>query len=145
MRVHNLVVSARQNGDTCGGWSKQATLARVVGCFTGIDIKHGDAEYIGNAQDYFLTHYNKNIVKALNVDKVRTYRARSAGKELPANLGQKVREIQLQIYSCKFGGVPRSVVVQGPERIPFRHIQPADEVNQQLQLRRDHQAQAGRE
>lgn len=64
MRLHNLVADAKRN-ENCLGWTKQALLARVVGCFTGITIKRSDAEYIGNAQDYYLRDYQRRLAKAL--------------------------------------------------------------------------------
>lgn len=133
MRLHNLVVEARQNNNLCGGWSKQATLARVVGCFTGVHMKQSDAEYIGNAQDYFLSHHAKGMSKAISAQRMRESRARRSGKPLPVDHESRVLELQLQLYKCKFGGVPRSLISRDPERVPFRTIEHADDVNRQLQ------------
>lgn len=64
LRLHNLVVSVRASSQVCPGWSKQALLAYVVGVFTGVRVSKSDAEYIGNAQDYFLRDYVKQVSKA---------------------------------------------------------------------------------
>lgn len=134
MRLHNFVALARRrNNDRCGGWSKQATLARVVGCFTGISIQQSDAEYIGNAEDYFLHNYSKNLKKAASADKMQAHRARKAGTQLPTSHGHRESQLKLQIYTCKFGGVPRNIISRDPETIPVRRFEHADEVNRQLQ------------
>lgn len=140
MRFHNLVASARRAQNRCGGWTKQATLARVVGCFTGIDVKMSDAEYIGNAQDYYLKQYTKMLSKANHADTMRVHRAKKSGRDLPAasdanaNRSSRVHELKTQIYKCKFGGVPRNIIFErDAENIPVRKYEHADVVNQRLQ------------
>jgi len=159
LRLHNLVVAARmQDGRALGtlGWTKQATLARVVGCFTGITIKQSDAEYIGNAQDYFLKDYSRTMAKACKAEREARSRAKRSGRELSAHVGSRVRELEQQIYRCKFGGVPRNAVVAAVgnnlplpihrQSVPFRQLsslQDAEQVNRQLlreiqELKKEH-------
>ncbi|NDD65131.1 MAG: hypothetical protein EBZ36_14335 [Acidobacteria bacterium] len=130
LRLHNLVVEARRH-DACGGWSKQATLARAVGKFTGVVICKSDAEYIGNAQDSYLLGYSKALGKAVKA-------LRSAKALLPSHFDDRVRELQDQVYQCKFGGVPRDVLISRKawnpvlQAVPVRKIEDPRLLNLQL-------------
>lgn len=144
LRLHNLVVEARRHNN-CGGWSKHATLARVVGSFTGICIQKSDAEYIGNAQDCYLGAYARAVAKAKKAQRTAMQRAKQSGKPLPPHSAERVRELQDQVYQCKFGGVPRDVLVArdcaNPLRkqpVPVRQVENVHEVNMKL---RQHLAQ----
>lgn len=109
LRLHNIVATARRNGHLCAGWTKQAVLARVVGAFTGVRVSRADAEYIGNAQDYFLKGYVKQLTKAQRAEARAISRALKASKEPPSS--DRVAELKQQVYKCKYGGVPRTFVV----------------------------------
>lgn len=135
--LHNFVVKLRQLHD-CVGWTKQALLARVVGCFTGIKLRASDAEYIGNAQDYYLRDYVRLMTKAHKSQRMARSRAEKLSKQLPPHFDARVKELEQRIYTCKFGGVPRNLVVGGAaqigrEAVPFRKVQDVNEVNLQLQ------------
>lgn len=124
LRLHNFLVDARRQGNVCAGWGKQATFAKVVACFTGILVHKSDAEYIGNAQDCFLRDYSRALAKAHKASRMARSRALKSGKELPSNFGERERELEEQIYQCKFGGVPRDVLIGcASTRIPV-HKQP---------------------
>lgn len=136
LRLHNLVAEARRLGDRCGGWTKQQTLALVVATFAGVLLKKGDAEYVGNAQDYFLKHYSQHLSKAEKAEARARSRALKSGKELAPGYKKRSLELKLQIYKCKFGGVPRHGALCGPvltQQVPFRTVEHADEVNIRLQ------------
>lgn len=147
LRLHNMVAEKRRMGHSCEGWSKQAVLARVVATFTGVKVSKGDAEYVGNAQDYFLKDYVKQLAKAHKSALKAASRARKAGRELPSEQGGRSSELKLQIYKCKFGGVPRDVILsdsigselrhpsQPNEPVPWRTVRHADEENVFLQRR----------
>lgn len=113
LRLHNTVVAERNACNGPAGWTKQATLACVVGFFTGIRIKRADAEYIGNAQDYFLKDFSRSLGKAIRAEKEARSRARRAGRaELPTDSiqSQRIRELEMKIYRCRYGGVPRNTL-----------------------------------
>lgn len=138
LRLHNILVRERLNGDRCSGWSKQATLARVVGCFTGVTIDKGNAEYIGNAQDTFLRDYTQAMKKAEKAERKAQLRARKAGREVA--VCSRSTHMAEQIYKCKYGGVPRCVLFGEstrdsihPETVPWRNVQHADAMNLKLQ------------
>lgn len=110
-RLHVCVVNARKQGLGAQGWSKQATLARVVGCFTGVSVAQGEAEYIGNLQDRFVREYEVSVRKAKQADHKAKVRAIRAGRtEVPTN-ESRLWELQHQLYRCKYGGVPRNALV----------------------------------
>lgn len=141
LRIHNLVVSARsKDSNSSGGWSKQSTLAHVVGIFTGVKLARSDAEYIGNAQDYFLRGYVKQLRKAEQAQIRAARRAIQAGRQAqPSDAAMnRVSQLKLQIYRCKFGGVPRNVVATSGEdpihkqAVPVRAVYDAHERNLQL-------------
>lgn len=135
LRLHNIIADARLKGDRCGGWSKQATLAKVVACFTGVKLKRSDADFIGNAEDSFLHHYRKELRRARNSDSQEVSRGRRKGLEVqPTRATQQMQ----RIFQCRFGGVPRMVdMAQMPvhkQPIPARRLLvPLQEVNMQLQ------------
>lgn len=135
LRFHNIVAKARNAGDKCGGWPKQATLAKVVACFTGVRMKRSDAEYVGNAQDSYLRQYRLELSKARNTDSQEVSRARKKGREV-----QPMRSAQVmqRIFSCKFGGVPRIADLRDRMPlhklpVPIRNLLPVEEINLHLQ------------
>lgn len=136
LRLHNLVTTARNNGDTCGGWCKQAAVAKVVASFTGVMLKRADAEFVGNAQDSFLHQYRKELSRARNSDSQEVSRARKKGLDKqPMRAAQQMQ----RVYQCRFGGVPR-MACEESSRMPFRklpvpvkNILPVAQVNLQLQ------------
>lgn len=134
LRLHNLVQMARSKGDKCGGWPKQATLAKVVASFTGIKLKRSDAEFVGNAQDSFLHFYRKDLLKARNSDAQELARARKRGREVQP---MRALEQMRRVYQCRFGGVPRmGETGRMPLRklpVPIRSVMPLAEINLQLQ------------
>lgn len=118
LRLHNLVTTARNNGDKCGGWCKQAALAKVVASFTGVMLKRADAEFVGNAQDSFLHQYRKDLSRARNSDSQELSRARKKGLEKqPMRAAQQMQ----RIYQCRFGGVPR-IACQESSRMPLKKL-----------------------
>lgn len=139
LRLHNIIAEVRRQGHACAGWTKQAVLARVVGAFTGVKVNRADAEYIGNAQDYYLKNYTKMLTKARKAEAKARSRSEKLGREPPPGCGDRVSELKLQLYKCKFGGVPRNVNVGGghepvaQQPVPWRTVRHADEVNIELQ------------
>lgn len=143
LRIHNLVVVARNCNDRCGGWTKQATMALVVGCFTGVKIQHSDAEFIGNSQDSYLGHYRKELRRARNSDSQERLRARRKGMQVqPMHAAHQMQ----RIFQCRYGGVPRLVANVTPhashampvldQAVPVRRLlAPLETVN--LQLKKD--------
>jgi len=138
LRLHNFVQEARRQGDRCGGWPKQATLAVVVGSFTGVALRRADAEFIGNAQDSFLNLYTKELKKARDADNKQLARARKAGVAVQPT---RVASTKERIYTCKYGGVPRTTVAGEANEslplhnqpVPFRRVHHAAEISLQLQ------------
>lgn len=122
------MAEARRQGHACGGWSKQAALAKVVAAFTGVHVCKAEAEYIGNAQDYFLKDYVKQLKKAVKSESRAVCRARQAGRALSHTHGSRVCELKLQVYKCKFGGVPRNVVLLDGSKNPAGPAQPNEPV-----------------
>lgn len=104
LRLHNLVIDARNQLDRCGGWSKQETLAQVVACFTGLSLRRSDAEYVGNAQDSFLHHHLKELKRARNADSQQMSRARKRGIDVQPT---RAKELMERVFQCRFGSVPR--------------------------------------
>lgn len=139
-RLHELVAEARSNGHACGGWSKQAVAARVVGSFTGVCIERADAEYIGNAQETFLRDYRKQLLRATQAKFKAEARAQRAGRARPAQAEERVSQLKMRVYVCKYGGVKRGVLVDTQaqnlpllsQAVPVKRVQYADEVNLQL-------------
>lgn len=133
LRLHNLTVARCRETNHNNGWSKHSTLARVVGSFTGVFIRQCDGDFIGNAQDYFLRDYVKKTAKARNTE------SQKAGKEVSNNVGARLNALKEEVYKCKFGGVPRNVIVASNatpihvQPVPVRRIQHVDEINLQLQ------------
>jgi hypothetical protein len=81
MIYHNSLQEARNGGHPCGGWTKQAALAKVVGCFTGVRMNKADAEFIGNSHDARLAQFASQLHKARSSDRREVYVARKKGKE----------------------------------------------------------------
>lgn len=140
LQLHNLVAGARKlDIQASAGWSKQATLALVVGTFTGVKLARSDAEYIGNAQDYFLRDYMKHLSKAEKSEARATRRAALAGRMVRfGDAGEsRAEQLKLQLYKCKFGGVPRHVLASHTpihkQAVPVRRaIYDASKENLQL-------------
>lgn len=141
-RLHGFVIEARRNGHACGGWPRQATLARVVGCFTGVTVSRSDAEYIGNAEDTFMRDYVKQLTKAQQAQSRARSRAQRAGRVVQADIDDnRVSVLKSKLCVCKYGGVPRGVLVphNAPAYpihnlpVPVRKVEYADERNVQLQ------------
>lgn len=144
LRLHNFIVDLRQSGNTCGGWSKQATLAKVVACFTGVLLKREDAEFIGNAEDYYLKDYLKALRKAKNTFAQQCARARKKGNQADVVEPRVLEDVQQRIYMCKHGGVPRHIRVEDgryrqrdvplhKQPVPLRRVECAETLNRKLQ------------
>ncbi|KAL3902598.1 MAG: hypothetical protein SGPRY_011998, partial [Prymnesium sp.] len=128
-------------------------LAGVVGSFTGVKVKKGDAEYIENAQDTFLRHYCNALKKAKHALLNAKAKARKSGRELASHFQERVDTLNEQLYRCTFAGVPRNVTFcdsqhqqSEPEPnepihkqpVPFRTIEFTDLTNLRLNQELSH-------
>lgn len=142
LRLHDIIVDLRRLQDS-GGWTKQAFVAKAVATFTGVKLQRCDADYVGNAQDTYLRDYKKTMAKAIAAERIARERARKAGREERADIGARVSELKQRIFQCKFGGVPRNIIVPSAcpplpilrQPVPVQRVKHADEVNLQLQHR----------
>lgn len=142
-RLHNILIETRLNNQNWGNWSKQAAFAKIVATFTGINLQREDAEYIGNAEFTYLRDFGKALAKAASAQRSLRYRALKSGRQVPDEFDHKITELKEQIFRCKFGGVPRNVIVpRGKpglpilrQAVPVQRVEHADDANLHLQQR----------
>lgn len=143
-RDENQANQANQANQT-RGWCKQALLAKVIANMTGTRLQKADAEYIGNLQSRFIRDHDISMKKAKAAAQVAACKARKAGRPVPACHAERVLELERRVYHCKYGGVPRAVVVEDAaqppsnaacihkQRVPYRRVHDTQEVNVKLQ------------
>lgn len=111
-RLRSLI--AEYSMEERSGWSRQASLAKVVINVTGAHTPSDftakkDFEAAGNAMDSALVHYQQQRSKARKGQIRSANRARKSGKEPPDYT--RFAELQQRIYRCSRGCTPRQLIL----------------------------------